>query len=236
LNADINVNDNENQASVKIAGLSFRLNEYSTTFLQTTALSPFIQNFVADNVRTQRLQSLNNVSEVAYIRGPKFVFAHLTISHPPPLFDSEGNPLSKSQLEQIGGVYTDKENNLNQIIFVSKKMKEMADNILSRSDSPPIIIFQSDHGTTSLLGHPHHWKRPFDKNIKGVAERMKILNMYYLPDGGDKLLYDSISPVNTFRIIFNYYFGANYELLPDRSYYSDHINLYEFFDVTEKIK
>ena len=50
--------------------------------------------------------------------------------------------------------------------------------------------------------------------------RFGILNAYYLPNGGNDLLYESISPVNSFRVIFNSYFGANYEILEDRSYYT----------------
>jgi hypothetical protein len=233
--ADTNINAQE--SSIKFAGFYYRLNEYSTTLLQTTMLSPFIKNFIDDDVRTQRLNSVNKVSDIIYMRGPKFVFAHLTISHPPPLFDAEGKALPKSKVDEIGaGVYTDKQNNLNQWVFVSKKIREMAKNILGKSESPPIIIFQADHGPTSLLGHPHHWKRPFEKNLKGVKERMGILNAYYLPNDGEKLLYESITPVNTFRVIFNYYFEANYKLQPDKIYYSDHINQYEFFDVTKKLK
>jgi hypothetical protein len=43
-----------------------------------------------------------------------------------------------------------------------------------------------------------------------------IMNAYYLPDGGSELLYDSISPVNSFRVILNRYFGMNMDLLDDR--------------------
>jgi hypothetical protein len=48
------------------------------------------------------------------------------------------------------------------------------------------------------------------------------LNAYYLPKGY-KDLYDSITPVNSFRIILNEYFGASYPLLPDITYESDRI-------------
>jgi len=50
--------------------------------------------------------------------------------------------------------------------------------------------------------------------------RSRILSAYYLPDRGNKLLYSSISPVNTFRVIFNYYFGTNLDLLPDYTYHA----------------
>jgi hypothetical protein len=53
------------------------------------------------------------------------------------------------------------------------------------------------------------------------------LNAYYLPNGGDAALYDHISPINTFRTLFSYYFDADYERLPDISYYGRGTNLSE---------
>ena len=58
----------------------------------------------------------------------------------------------------------------------------------------------------------------------------------FVPDG-NKLLYDSISPVNTFRLVFNYYFDTNYELLNDLSYYiTGYKEPYKFTDVTDRVK
>ena len=48
---------------------------------------------------------------------------------------------------------------------------------------------------------------------------MRIFNAYYLPEGGNENLYETITPVNTFRVVFNTYFGGRYELLPDKSWY-----------------
>jgi hypothetical protein len=53
-----------------------------------------------------------------------------------------------------------------------------------------------------------------------VRERYSIFYAAHLPDGGNELVYDSLSPVNGFRIVFNKYFGTNYPLLPDESYFS----------------
>ena len=62
---------------------------------------------------------------------------------------------------------------------------------------------------------------------------MSILNAYYLPDQNTELIYDSITPVNSFRLILNAYFNANYELLEDKSYFSDYGQPYNFTDVTK---
>jgi len=60
------------------------------------------------------------------------------------------------------------------------------------------------------------WDKPSELFIR---ERISILNAYYLPDGGEKHLYKSITPVNTFRLVLNHYFGSDYEMLKDVSYW-----------------
>jgi len=73
---------------------------------------------------------------------------------------------------------------------------------------------QGDHGP---------WLQPKEK-------RFWILNAYYLPGHNDEL-YSTISPVNTFRLIFDAYFGGKYDILPNISYFSPVPNLYEFSEV-----
>ena len=50
------------------------------------------------------------------------------------------------------------------------------------------------------------------------ANRYEILNAYYLPGDGAESLYPTITPVNSFRVILDKYFGENFPLLPDVSY------------------
>jgi hypothetical protein len=64
---------------------------------------------------------------------------------------------------------------------------------------------------------------------------MSIFNAYYFPDTDYELLSSQITPVNTFRIVFNRYFGADLELLPNRVYFSSTIRPYDFFDATEML-
>ena len=66
---------------------------------------------------------------------------------------------------------------------------------------------------------------------------MGILNAYYFPDADKSVLYPSITPVNTFRLLFNIYFDGNLELLPDKNYaYEEGGYLYKFLDITDKLK
>ena len=70
---------------------------------------------------------------------------------------------------------------------------------------------------------------------------MHNLNVYYLPNGGESILYDGFSQVNSFRSIFNYYFNGEYEILEDKYYWNipnpfEADGYPEFIDVTNKLK
>ncbi len=69
-----------------------------------------------------------------------------------------------------------------------------------------------------------------------LKERMSILNAYYFPGQKYQGLYGRISPVNSFRVVLNTYFGATLELLPDRSFFSTWTDPYRFIDVTDAVR
>ena len=72
---------------------------------------------------------------------------------------------------------------------------------------------------------------------KDLRIKTGILNAYYFPDGDYGSLHPDISPVNSYRVLFNKYFGAEYPILPDRVIaFSDDAHLYTFHDVTDKIR
>ena len=55
-----------------------------------------------------------------------------------------------------------------------------------------------------------------------ARETLPILNAYFLPNGGEKYLYPDITPVNSFRLILDLYFGTDLGLLEDRSYLTNY--------------
>ena len=196
---------------------------------KSTILFPLINSeyFHADHILCQfsELSSLHDST-----KEPFFVYMHFLLPHPPYVFDPSGNIKesqidSESTLQELKLGYTD------QVQFTNKKMIETIDKILLESDSPPIIILQGDHGTNTLLKkYGDDWD---NQNDESITERMSIFNAYYLPVQNTELIYDSITPVNSFRLILNAYFNANYELLEDKSYFSDYAHPYNFTDVTE---
>ena len=143
------------------------------------------------NLYDYYIHNLNQLGSIATIPGNKFVYANFMTTHKPFLFSENGS----FQPDQSNKGY------INSIQFTNAMIIKSIDQILAQSKTKPIIIIQGDH---SLLGS---------------NQAFGILSAYYLPDGGNADLYPTISPVNTFRVIFNEYFGANLPLRPDQSFW-----------------
>jgi hypothetical protein len=184
--------------------------DFITRLLESTLFITIQQRYnpLANFIRKGILYSLDHVQDIAEWEGPVFVFAHNMILHPPFLFGKNGEELSPESLVMEAIMAYNPELYSNALIFLNKKIKKMVNDILSNSKRKTIIILQADHGVY------------VDEKAKKTKERLSILNAYYLPDGADKHLYQEISPVNTFRVIFNHYFGTNYKILKDESYHS----------------
>ena len=120
-----------------------------------------------------------------------------------------------------------------------KRVEKLVRKLIKNSVPSSIIIIQGDEGPWPLEYANDRNSFDWTKTSKAqLRKKMGILNAYYLPDvDKEDILYPSITPVNTFRIILNCYFNAKMELLPDRNYiFRDLCHIYEFFDVTDKIK
>ncbi|MFQ5852425.1 MAG: hypothetical protein ACE5JU_17820 [Candidatus Binatia bacterium] len=161
-------------------------------------------------------EGLKNVPQTD---SPRFVFAHIVDPHPPFVFNREGGSVIR---EDTSEAYVD------EVLFLNNKVRDVVTEILSKADREPIIILQGDHGFVPP-------DRSFPQRVS-LQSQFSILNAYYLPDGGQDRLYESISPVNSFRIILNHYFGTNYELLPDENYYSTVRHPYRLTNVTHEVK
>ncbi len=163
--------------------------------------------------------------------GPKFAFLHFNMPHPPFVFDRDGKPSKAKNYEfkpnDYGGEYP--KFYLDQLIYTSKVVLDLLQKILSKSAHTPIIIIQSDHGLTPSI--------PWEDGEAFVRQRGKILNAYLVPPPMHEKLYPSISPVNTFRLLFKTVYGAPIELVEDRIYYSHYEKRpYVFTDVTWRFK
>ncbi len=194
--------------------------DFQRELLNTTPLVVPLHKTTDDFHRERVLYTFDHLADAAEIDSPVFVFAHILAPHPPYAFGPNGEPVrSKPHAEYECDEYI--EAYRNQVAHVNKKTRETIEDILSRSSEPPIIIIQGDHGA----GYRYYF-----------PERMSILNAYYFPDQNYDALSEDITPVNTFRVIFNEYFGADYEMLEDKSYFADFLNSpYVFDDITDQV-
>ena len=153
-----------------------------------------------------------DLANVPKIKGPKFVFAHFVCPHEPWLFDRNGNEPSDPAAPERPAAW--RKSYTNQVHYTNTMVERVVDKILSDSETPPIIIIQGDHGAFEPEFYTRWWtssaaRIPNDEITEGFAPRMCILNAYYFPGAGRKALYPGISPVNTFRIGPDHYFGAD---------------------------
>lgn len=188
---------------------------FQTLLFETTMLKPFNETFFFRKImRARTLNAFKTFDKVVDIDGPKFVFAHLLLPHPPYVFDRNGEMPANVEINRR----SENENYVNQLIFTTKKIEQTVDMILSRSKKLPVIILQADEGPT--LSESEDTDKWF-LNKKLLKKRTSILNAYYLPNVNNKVLYKSITPVNSFRLIFNLYFNTNYKMLSDKVYIGD---------------
>lgn len=217
----------------------FSLDDFSEILYKTTMLCPIISKLGIYSPHRQHyktiLEKFKKLSEIQKIKEPTFVFAHMIFPHYPYVFGPKGEILSKKQMEETNL----KMQFLNQVIFANKKIKQLIDQILLKSDPKPIIVLQSDEGPIKEFIEQVKIDRTqsTDEAFETLRLHARILNAYYLPGVDKHNLYPSISPVNSFRLIFNLYFDTKYELLKDECYiYEDSDHIYKFMNVTDIVK
>ncbi len=180
------------------------VDDFARLLWNTTMLRPFYNYLFGTQFETfwrhGALRTLERLKKMPEIEGPKFVLAHVFPPHTPFVFGPDGESVAPRNWYN----WDDKQFYLGQYIFTARQLEEVVEVLLEESATPPIIIIQTDHGIRQM-------------HLTEIAEEewRKIFNAYYLPEGGTEQLWSSISPHNSFRLIFNYYFGADYEILED---------------------
>lgn len=184
--------------------------------------------------RRKVLNGFRYLNELPQVDEPVFVMAHIVAPHPPFIFGANGEeivpqkPFTLNDGSHFSGTREEYVTGYrNQLVFINRKIEETLETILEKSKTPPVIILQADHGPGSMLV----WESAAETKMK---ERFSILGAYHLPDGGDKLIVPNMTPVNTFRVVFNHYFGAELEYLENESYFSDWEIIYDFFLLTDE--
>ena len=201
---------------------------------RTSMIGYFIERWSEEQQRQIVLCDFEELPKINdYFEERVFVWSHIMLPHFPLIFGPNGEPITPgtSLLTMNHPEYTDdswnvKQQFVQQIQFTNKKSIEFIDKILE-NEKRSVIIIQSDHGSAFGV----NLQDPTDDD---VFQRLSNFNAIYFPDEKHRemLTYDRTN-VNTFRIVFNTYFGSDYEMLDDQTYWGLSIKKpFWFKDVT----
>ena len=155
--------------------------------------------------------------------GPFFLLGHFSLPHPPYRFDEECRALpdpSAFNPTPSGFASRTPQERFNvtkgQILCAEKMLITFIDGILNK-DKEAIIIVQADHGIRAFFD-------PYATDFKDMTqenynESFNILYAFYGPEALKNYIYDGLSPVNSFRLVFGWLDNKEPELLNHRSFF-----------------
>ena len=205
------------------------MNQFQAMLHAHTPVYPIIRELALEdpfaNHRQLQIDTIAKIPEIPLLHeGPIFTFAHILCPHPPFVFGDNGELVRPEEPRfhlgdgsyLVGTTMDVAAYRMAYIKQLDSLNTIMMDAIatLRKNDPGAIIIVQGDHGPGSELV----WSDIEQTNLR---ERSSILNAIYFPDQDYTDLYDTLSSVNTFRIVFNKFFGAEHEILPDLHYFSE---------------
>ncbi len=229
---------------ITLIGHTLQLDDFEAVILRETALEPLLTKSLRlgqltlfatrldfnvlhrDNTLYELDQLQNSIPQLP---GPKFVFAHILLPHPPYVFAADGTPPANSASR------SEKTDYLSQMQYANQRISQVIAALTADPTKQPVILLQADEGPYPVRFDGH--TTTFDWNTATPAELQQktgILNAYFLP-GGNSNLYPTISPVNSFRLIFNQYLGTNLDLLPDQHFIDNEQKPYKWIDLTAKL-
>jgi hypothetical protein len=203
------------QRSITALGFFKQTNEFEAVLMQTSLFRLFVdmpqlipvflrvdeENSWYYELYLQTQYILDTLPTLPAMEGPNFFFVHIVVPHTPYIFAPDGSFL----LTENTDIRAETIGYRNNVDFIDNRLPDVLQAVIDNSKTPPIIIVQGDHGPTSRDVRPE--------------KRMPILNAYYVSKEARADIYPEITPVNSFRVLFNHYFGADYPYLEDLSYY-----------------
>ena len=163
---------------------------------------------------------LDAIDQTVSEPGPKFVFAHLLLPHPPYVLDEDGNPVP----DEVAAKRSTADSYERQMRYLDTRIEAVVDRLLDvPEEERPIIVLMADEGPypkryegNPLIQGPDpdfDWSSITDEELR---IKYGILHAMLLPGVDETDIPEEITSVNTFRFLFSEYFGADLPLLPNR--------------------
>jgi len=218
----------------------FGLSEFDIGYLRRTILLPLFhllpegpvtRSFDWDNGQCQRVaRQVEAIKRVGEPRRPVYVFAHILVPHGPYVFRPDGSCMERLASEARGEMqgYAD------QVGYADRIIEELVTTLLAGGRRPAAILIQADEGPIPERDMRVPWQDAPDAELR---IKFGILAAYRFPDGDYRRLRQDISPVNSYRTMLGHLFGVALPELPDRMIaFPDHLGIYDFQDVTERVR
>jgi hypothetical protein len=226
------ITGNNGNADVELAGSSgIDVGEFELQLVLKTPLRQFAGSSFAlfrATARQRTLSQLRSLEDAAAAArpAPAYVFAHVLCPHPPFVFAADGSdsgidapPTLDEGAGTAGGPEGYRAGYREQVKFLNTRVLAAVDAILAQhgEGDRPVIIISSDHGG----GLEYELRRPDASPEWARWGRTGILQAVLAPDEVKRKLYPGMTPVNTYRILFDGLFDEKLGLLPDRSYWAE---------------
>ncbi len=172
------------------------------TFLQSKPEKKYEETQRRANITLTNYENLLESLDISN-KNPKFVYAHFMLPHPPYIFDEKG---------RIVNIPYTNDSRINDSLFIShvkfsnRLIEEIVHKAVSKPERKKIVIILGDHGYRDYM-------MDFDKRNRD--KQFMNLTAIYSSDQNYSGYYDSISPVNIFRVVLNQNFSTKLPLLKD---------------------
>ncbi|MFA6243453.1 MAG: sulfatase-like hydrolase/transferase [Candidatus Hydrogenedentales bacterium] len=214
----------------------FAVTEFSKALIDLTPIRSILNRASPKTYfelhRERILFALDWVERLRRFHGPLFVMAHIIAPHPAHVLDENGalpaaqEGLAEVQMDDEGmGPLNDRRplvdfrtGYCDSVTYLNKRVLQIIDTIRKRSPNA-VFIIQGDHGPRRALANPD-FRLNSDADFEPyVADMSHIFNAYGLP-GVDtsKVFWPGITPVNSFRVVLNSYFGTDFPMLDGYTY------------------
>ena len=203
---------------------------FTPLYVDTTALRIFrlrverllgsVDNIPYDGFAGDRLTAaINEIDEIVSMPEATFTFIHFMKPHAPVTFNERGE-LIDADWQPTPSKY------FSEFKYVNGEFLGLIDRIQQGSSTPPVIIFQADHGST--LG--------VVSNNEGRKILFDVYAAYSIPETFSVEFPNPYTLINSFPLILNELFATDIELLPDQLIESTYGAIFEQREVTEEFE